>query len=198
MDYIKLGESLAVLLIVLAGIVVLVIWISKQNKKGNRDLLLIKFRNTSFKDEAEMAWFIAHDVVGAANFEDCVVYRVEQSEQLCRQIAAFGPKNPVKLSILNPITIPFGRGIVGHVATSGIPEKIDNTTLDKRYVPDDDVRYSELSVPVMSSAGVVMVIDAERKRMNGFTEADGAFFLELARIASMKHAALSVSAVVAN
>lgn len=167
-------------------IIVLVIagFLGKQNKSKNREKVLKEFREMKFSSEDELSWFIAHDVMGATGYTDCVVYKVDHVDKVCRQIAAFGPKNPDKMSILNPINIPFGRGIVGHVAVSGTLEKIDDTNKDPRYVPDDDVRYSELSAPVVVNGLVAMVIDSEHKNSSWFKEADVEFVKQVTAIAA--------------
>jgi hypothetical protein len=152
----------------------------------NRTQLLDNFRVAQFTNEDELSWYIAHDVIGKAGFPDCVVYKVDQKDQVCRQIAAYGPKNPDKMSILNPINIPFARGIVGHVALSGKAERIDDTTKDARYVPDDDVRYSELTMPVVLNGKSVMVIDSEHKNASWFKTEDEDFFREVAAITQGK------------
>ena len=159
---------------------------SKQKKSKGRDRLIAEFRSADFASEDELAWYVAHDIMGAAGYPDCVVYIVDQNDKVCRQIAAFGPKNPDKMSILNPINIPFARGIVGHVAMSGKSERIEDTTKDPRYVPDDDVRYSELSVPVLIDGRSAMVIDSEHKNPSWFKEADLQFVELAAGIAAEK------------
>lgn len=156
------------------------------NKERNREKALDQFRVRNFKNEDELAWYIAHDVMGTAGYPDCIVYTVDHTDKICRQVAAYGPKNPGKMSILNPINIPFARGIVGHVAMSGKTEKIDDTTKDPRYVPDDDVRYSELAVPVLLHGKAVLVIDSEHKNPAWFREADVQFVEEVGRIAAGK------------
>lgn len=169
-----------VIVTVLAG------FLNKNKKAKRRRIMLDQFRSASFRSENELAWYIAHDVMGKAGFPDCVVYKVDLEEKVCRQVAAFGPKNPDKMSILNPINIPFGRGIVGHVATSGQTEKIDDTSRNSRYVPDDDVRYSELTVPVLLNGRVVMVIDSEHKNRAWFKDSDVEFVQRLANITEEK------------
>lgn len=171
---------IVVVVSVVAGLVRL------RNKSKTRERLLSEFRNSSFAGEDELSWYVAHDVMGKGGFPDCVVYKVDQKDKVCRQIAAFGPKNPDKHSILNPINIPFGRGIVGHVAMSGKMEKIDDTSRDERYVPDDDVRYSEISVPVLVSGSVAMVIDSEHKNKSWFKQPEVEFVKQVAAITAEK------------
>lgn len=184
MDYFKVGEELGYLIGLVGGITVLVVVLNKQGKKSRKANLLIQFFKMQFRTEDELAWYIAHDMMGAAGYPDCVVYKVDHNDSVCRQIAAYGPKNPNKQSILNPINIPFGRGIVGHVAASGRAERIDDTTKDGRYVPDDDVRYSELCVPIVLNGRSVMVIDSEHKNAGWFKEHDVQFVLQMAGYAA--------------
>jgi two-component system, LytTR family, sensor kinase len=180
-------------IVICAGIVVMcsALWMLMRRKKVNTDQLLDSFRSTSFASEDELCWYVSHDVIGAAGYEDCVIYQVDKSEKVCRQIAAYGPKNPDKKSILNPILISFERGIVGAVAVSGKAEIIIDTTRDPRYVPDDDVRYSELTVPVSFNGAIRFIIDSEHKRRNRYKEADLEFFIAVASIMSEKAKSLS-------
>lgn len=170
---------------VIIAAVVAWVWL-RANKKKSRANVIAEFAATNFTSEDELSWYIAHDVMGAAGFPDCVVYKVDRINQVCRQVAAFGPKNPDKKSILNPINIPFGRGIVGHVAQNGTIEKIDDTTKDPRYVPDDDVRYSELAVPVMKNGECILVIDSEHKSPSWFKDSDVDFVKQVAQISAGK------------
>lgn len=174
-----------------AGVMACALWVLMRKKKGNTVQLLSIFRTTVFKSEDELCWYVSHDVIGTAGYEDCVIYQVDHSEKVCRQIAAYGPKNPEKKSILNPILISFGRGIVGAVAVSGKAEIIIDAALDPRYVPDDDVRYSELTVPVFFNGAVRFIIDSEHKRRNRYKEADLEFFIAVAAIMSEKAKSLS-------
>lgn len=184
---IVLAINLFYILIPLVAVVFVVAsLLSKNQKMKKRETLLAEFRQAVFNTEDELAWYIAHDMMGKGGFPDCVVYKVDQKEQVCRQIAAYGPKNPEKMSILNPINIPFGRGIVGHVAMSGKFEKINDTTKDTRYVPDDDVRYSELTMPVLVNGVTAMVIDSEHKKSGWFNDADVEFVKQVAAITEGK------------
>ncbi len=50
-----------------------------------------------------------------------------QRQDVRRQKAAYGPKNPRDRQILNPIEIPVGRGIVGTVAATGVAARATGT-----------------------------------------------------------------------
>src|SRR5262249_6517702 len=112
----------------------------------------------------------AKNCVSQLGFVDCVIYLLDKEQNVLVQKAAFGPKNPEGQKILNPITIPLGKGIVGSVAHSGKDELIADTRLDKRYICDDEFRLSEITVPIVAGGEVLGVIDAEHPKENFFTQ----------------------------
>ncbi len=134
------------------------------------------------KVEDDVLWDVVSRCVGRLGFPDCVVYVVDRGRGLLVQRAAWGPKAPVGRAIVNPLEIPLGHGIVGSVAVSGKPEIVSDTRTDARYILDDALRLSEITVPIMVDGVVMGVIDAEHP--------DAAFFNEnhleiLAAIASL-------------
>ena len=94
----------------------------------------------------EIAWEITKNTTGLLGFEDCVIYLLDKEKGELNQIAAYGEKVSSDEEILNRISIPLGKGIVGTVAQTGIAEIIPDTSKDKRYIVDDKVRLSEISV----------------------------------------------------
>lgn len=88
------------------------------------------------------------------------------------QKAAYGPKNPEKFEIINPIILQFGEGICGSVAKSGKAEIISDTSLDPRYRIDDKSRLSEITVPILFQNQVIGIIDSEHSEKNFFDHDD--------------------------
>lgn len=121
-------------------------------------------------DIHEITWEIAKKTIKLFGFEDCVVYILNEEEGVLEQIAAYGPKNPRKHEILNSIKIPLGEGIVGSVARTLKAEIIADTSLDSRYIIDDEMRYSEIAVPIIADGKVIGVIDSEHSSKNYFTQ----------------------------
>ena len=118
----------------------------------------------------EIAWEIAENVIEQFDFEDCVIYVVNEASGILEQLAAYGAKTEKNRIIKNPIHIPFGEGIVGSVAASGEAEIINDTSLDSRYVVDDAMRYSELCVPIIADGKVIGIIDSEHPEKSFFTQ----------------------------
>ncbi|HYD92075.1 MAG TPA: GAF domain-containing protein, partial [Flavobacterium sp.] len=118
----------------------------------------------------EIIWDICRNCISSLNFEDCVIYLLDEERKVLSQKAAYGPKSPQPFEIFNPIEIPLGKGIVGSVAASGEAVIVNDTSRDPRYIVDDRRRLSEISVPLIHKGGVIGVIDAENSRKNFFTQ----------------------------
>ena len=118
----------------------------------------------------EVLWSLAKECIAKMGFVDCVIYMLDETNSELIQRAAHGPKNPLKMDIYNPITIPVGKGIVGTVAKTGKAEIVYDTTKDKRYIVDDDNRKSEITVPIILGDKVIGIIDSEHPEKGFFTK----------------------------
>jgi len=136
--------------------------------------------------EEEILWDLAKNCISQLGFEDCVIYLVEEEKQVLAQKAAYGPKNPKAQSILQPIDIPVGSGITGHVALSGVAEIVENTSLDPRYIVDDMPRLSEIAVPILMEGKVLGVIDCEHPEPGFFTSQHLRILTAIASICAIK------------
>ncbi|MEM7207037.1 MAG: EAL domain-containing protein [Pseudomonadota bacterium] len=115
-------------------------------------------------------WLVAKTAIANIGFVDCVIYLLGNDGKTLIQRAAHGPKNPEKMDILNPITIQTGTGIVGQVAEKGVAEIVSDTRKDPRYILDDEMRLSELAVPIIYNNKIIGVIDSEHPQANFYTE----------------------------
>ena len=120
--------------------------------------------------ENDIIWFTTNEVISKLDFVDCVIYLLDDSKRFLIQRAAYGPKSPNKKSIINPIKIPVGEGITGRVVLNKKGEIINNTLEDKDYIVDDQIRNSEIAVPILYMDEVIGVIDSEHHEKNFFTE----------------------------
>lgn len=125
----------------------------------------------------DLLWDIAKNCISKLNFEDCVIYMIDNGTNLLKQRAAWGPKsmvgdNPDGASgkIVSPLEIPVGKGIVGTVALTGIAEIIPDVSLDPRYIKDDEERSSEMAVPIIYDNKILGVIDSESHQYNFYTQ----------------------------
>ncbi len=133
---------------------------------------------------------IARSTMAALGYEDCVIYLVDQrigdAGEVLVQRAAHGPKSPDGQNILNPITLDFGQGIVGACAASGLTVRVDDTSLDSRYIVDDSARGSELAVPIIDDGRVIGIIDSEHSEIDFYTRDDEQAVEDIAALAAAR------------
>lgn len=136
--------------------------------------------------ETEILWDIAKNCIAKLGFIDCVIYLVNHQDQNLEQMAAYGPKNPKDYEIYKPVTIALGEGITGAVALSGVAEIIHDTTKDPRYIIDDEIRYSEICVPILANDKVLGIIDCESPEKDFFTNQHLRILKTIASITGIK------------
>jgi signal transduction histidine kinase len=134
----------------------------------------------------DIFWDLAKNCISHLQFEDCVIYQFDKDSQVLVQRAAFGPKNPRKYEILNPIEIPLGVGIVGAVAENRRSEIVADTTKDARYIIDDEKRCSEIAVPIIIDEKLFGVIDSEHHRKKYYTSWHLKILEHMAEICAVK------------
>lgn len=145
----------------------------RQQREALETEQAINYFATSLNEQQHVdsiLWDVARNCIGRLQFEDCVIYLKDEERNVLVQKAAHGPKSPKQFEISSPIEIPVGRGIVGSVAASGLPELIADTSKDSRYIVDDQLRYSEIAVPIISDHKVLGVIDCEHSKKAFFTQ----------------------------
>lgn len=116
----------------------------------------------------DVLWELMHSCISRLGFVDGVVYLYDPKTNKLIQQAAFGPKNPEPFKIKNRIEIRLGSGIVGSVAQNQRSEIIPDTSRDARYIADDEVRLSEIAVPICYKGELIGVIDSEHPQRHFF------------------------------
>lgn len=134
----------------------------------------------------KIAATIANDIIKYLGYEDCVIYTINKTYKDLVQIAAFGDKKSFKNKLKKPLTIKFGENIVGKVAQTGKPLKIDDTGKFSNYLIDDKKRFSELTVPIKINETVIGVIDTEHSKKNFYTDEDLITLQAIANIISLR------------
>lgn len=165
------------------------------NKASSRTLsdsdiqdALSYFSKSILQDESweEVAWDIADNVIAKLRFDDCVIYYLDHEKKVLIQVAAHGPKNPVGRHIVDPIEIELGTGITGYAALTGESITVVNTIEHPLYIKDDQVRLSEVAVPIKIENEVVGVIDCEHSSEDYFSDEHLKILEAIASIASIK------------
>lgn len=136
------------------------------------------------RDLYEIAWEIAKNTAKELRLEDCVVYMANHDTKTLKQIAVFDNKLDKDSRIINNITVPFGKGIVGDTVVKGKSFLVNDTSKDPRYIVDDLSRYSELSVPIIANNKVIGVLDSEHPDKHYFKPEHQEIFENIASLAS--------------
>lgn len=134
----------------------------------------------------DLFWYVAQNVVGKLGFLDCVIYQANDAQTELTQVSAWGEKNPYGRDIINPMVIPFGRGITGQVAQSRNPVIVDDLGQDENYITDTQPARSEICVPLIISRRVVGVIDSEHPEIAAFGDPELELLSTVAAMTSAK------------
>jgi len=163
-----------ILCLLLAATMIYALYRFYKNRKNTREInkTIEYFANSSYEHSSveDILWDISRNCISRLGFEDCVIYLADAEKKILVQKAAYGPKNPKPFEIANPIEIPFGKGIVGHVAQTGKALIVNDTTKDSRYIVDDENRLSEITVPIIHEEKVIGIIDSEHSKKHFFTK----------------------------
>lgn len=165
------------LVAVVAGIIYLIIAnrnkkIEEQREEIETEQAITYFASSLSDQQTEetIVWDVAKNCIGRLQFEDCVVYLMDEEKNILIQKAAHGRKSPRAFEISQPLGIELGKGIVGSVAFTGKAEIVDDTSKDQRYIVDDERRFSEITVPIVYDGKVLGVIDCEHSKKRFFTQ----------------------------
>lgn len=177
-----------IILILLVIGVPVCLWIRLLHQQIRTGRILTYFATSLYGQNTvdDIFWDLAKNCISQLRFEDCVIYQYDKEKNVLVQRAAYGPKNPQKHEILNPIEIPLGNGIVGTVAQTGRSEIVNDTTKDSRYILDDFARCSEITVPIIIDGDLFGVIDSEHHQKNYYTKWHLKLLEQMAEICAVK------------
>jgi len=161
---------------------------NRQQKREEAENAITYFANSEYTNSSpeEILWDLARNCISRLGFVDCVIYLVDEEHHVLVQKAALGEKTPDEKTILNPLEIPVGKGIVGSVAATGKTELVNDTSKDPRYITDDASRLSEIAVPILFDGKAIGVIDSEHPRRNFFNEEHRRILETIASICATK------------
>jgi len=134
----------------------------------------------------DVVWSIVKQAVSKLGYDDCVVYLLGDDGKTLVQKAAHGPKNPRETDLKNPIVLELGEGISGDVAITKVGEIVKDTSKDPRYVVDNEVRLSEIAVPILDDGIVIGIIDSEHRSKNFYSSEDLSILTAIASMAATK------------
>lgn len=118
----------------------------------------------------DLYWYVVKEVVGQLGFVDCVLYTFDDANRVLVQRAAMGDKSPVGRTLLNPLTIPLGKGVTGRAAATRQPILVEDLHDYEGYIEDLSPARSEICVPLLHGNELLGVIDCEDPAPGAFTE----------------------------
>ena len=113
---------------------------------------------------SELAEVITRNIMDHFHFEECMIYILDHDRDMLVQYPTYESKN--NGNIANSGEIPLGQGTVGLSAKSGKSELKTITRSDGKNIHDDDVRYCELSVPILYHDQILGVIYSVHSEFN--------------------------------
>ncbi len=119
--------------------------------------------------ENDVLWDVAYNLIGRLGFVDCMIYLWNDDKTKMIQKAGFGPKGSVEEINNQHFDVIPGQGVVGYVIQTKEPVLIPDTSKDSRYRPDEMIRLSEITVPIIYNNELIGVIDCEHPEKNFFT-----------------------------
>ncbi|NVK57774.1 MAG: EAL domain-containing protein [Alteromonadaceae bacterium] len=153
---------------------------------------LIQFVTFSIEMQSveDIVWYLTKSVIGQLGFEDCIVYLVDPESSLLVQRAAYGDKNPSDKTILDPIRLRIGEGIVGRCAELKKTMLVNDLSKAENYIVDDKSRQSELAVPIVINGELIGVIDSEHSAKDFYTQHHVSTLQAIASVIASKYASL--------
>lgn len=136
-------------------------------------------------DLTEITWIIAENTMNLFGFEDCLIYTFDDNKEYLVP-TAYGIKKDKKEGYSPQMRVKLGKGIVGSVALTGKAEIVADTSKDSRYIPDEIVNYSEITVPIISEGKVIGIIDSEHSSKNYFTNSHLQTLISIANLTAAK------------
>ncbi|OFZ59423.1 MAG: hypothetical protein A3D92_08185 [Bacteroidetes bacterium RIFCSPHIGHO2_02_FULL_44_7] len=134
----------------------------------------------------DLLWRVTEECVPFLELEECVIYLYDEKKDRLVQVAAFGSKSSEDHTVLVPIEITPGQGIVGTVFKSGVLLNVEETRRHKDYIVDDKRRNSELAVPIVSNGNIIGVIDSEHTKSGFFAQRHEQAFQIIAAFCGIK------------
>lgn len=125
-------------------------------------------------------WSVVQHAASVLRLQDCVLY-LRESRTLT-QVAAHGPKSASDQTLVSPVELRVGEGIVGAAAATGCTQTVPDTREDRRYIFDVFEGRSELAIPILHQGQVIGVLDSESARPNAYDDAARATLASLAHV----------------
>ena len=127
---------------------------------------IIHSENKNLEDTLDQ---VISELIPYLDLEECNIFLMNPDQKTLRKATFFSRKSPSEETIC-PNQIDLGKGIIGHVAQSGIPELIPDVRLDIRYIKGSYPGKNEICVPILYEGQVLGVLDSEHSQVGFFNQ----------------------------
>ena len=135
----------------------------------------------------EIVWKLNNFIIKRLSLEDCVIYLLEEDGRYLEKKAASEYEDHPDRTAKNKISrVKLGEGVVGNVGLEKTPIIIGNTTEIEHYIIDEELRLSEIAVPILINDELIGVIDSEHPAKNYFTLEHKQILTAIAELAAIK------------
>ena len=117
----------------------------------------------------DVLWDVSKNLIGRMGFVDCIIYLWNHDKTKMVQKAGIGPKGSAEEIKKQPFDVLPGQGVVGYVIENKEPVCVADTSKDVRYRPDEMIRLSEITVPIMYNNELLGIIDSEHPQKDFYT-----------------------------
>lgn len=147
--------------------------LAREYKNSLEIQLIINYFSSSLIDKRridDVLWDVAGNLIGKLGFVDCIIYLWNADKTKMIQKAGYGPKGSIEEIYNLPFDVLPGQGVVGYVIQTREAVLIPDTSIDSRYRPDEMVRLSEITVPIIYNDELIGILDSEHPQKNFYTQ----------------------------
>lgn len=161
---------------------------SLAGEQSHMQRLLNEFITSLYKmeTEEEILREATQQYMAQLEFSESVIYILDKAEGILKPRAAWGLNVPEGNFLEHALETPLGKGIVGQVAASGLPELISDLSSDPRYVFNELMWQSEIAVPIFSRGKVIGIIQCGHPQKYFFQDKHLSTLTTLAAILGIK------------
>ena len=134
----------------------------------------------------DIVWDVVENVIEKFHFDDCEIFLFDEKKEYLIQVANYQRNTQKKRVLKNPMSIKSGFGIVGAAAGLGKPIIVKDSSKDARYIVNDRVCLSEITIPIIADGEVLGVIDSENPELNYYTHEHVAKLTTIANITASR------------
>jgi LytS/YehU family sensor histidine kinase/ligand-binding sensor domain-containing protein len=124
-------------------------------------------RKTSVNDVLED---VVNNLMGKLGFENCIIYLCNEDKTKLVQKAGFGSKGSEEALQKKSFSIEPNKDVLGNVAFTKQATIVTDTNREPLYKPNEIVRLSKITVPILNNNQLVGIIDAEHPNKNYYTQ----------------------------